>query len=451
MENTKNPVVIVGAGIAGCVIGHRLASNGRKVILIEKEKQVGGLARTFRYGDFAFDIGPHRFFTAKPEVLSYIRGILKDGCHLVQSRSSIYFLGEYYSWPLRPISLFKLPARFRLSSMRDLLSISLRAPAVLKDDFENYILDNYGSTLYNIFFKEYTRKFLNRAPGDIHADWAKHSIMRTLIDEKIAHNSLFDILKLFLRPSPVKTRFIYPEDGIDVFCRNLAAEITDRYGGYVLCGTQISDVKHGRGVLEEVSFGGLRVSPDEVVWTGKLGDLCGLLDVDDPGLEYLSLIVFNLEVDRPFRPGHQWCYYGNQEVFSRVSTPSLFSKNMSPFGEHGLCVEVTCRERDNVWEKPEALTDAVIRDLQKVGLLRSRAEVRGIHIEKVANAYPVYVLDYQQKLKTVMRDLSRFANLTLAGRSGLFWYNNMDDSIENGIAVAEQIMQGAKEKALFSC
>ncbi|MFH1791332.1 MAG: FAD-dependent oxidoreductase, partial [Candidatus Omnitrophota bacterium] len=57
----------------------------------------------------------------------------------------------------------------------------------------------------------------------------------------------------------------------------------------------------------------------------------------------------------------------------------------------------------------------------------------------IRDAYPVYTLDYARKLDIVMEDLSRIKNLTLAGRTGLFWYNNMDDSIRNGLDVADKI------------
>ncbi len=90
-EDNKRPVLIVGAGITGCVAGHRLARQGHKVVIVEKEKQVGGLSRTFRYGGFGFDIGPHRFFTTKQEVLACIKETLRDRYHLLPRKSSIYF------------------------------------------------------------------------------------------------------------------------------------------------------------------------------------------------------------------------------------------------------------------------------------------------------------------------------------------------------------------------
>jgi len=450
-EDKERPVLIVGAGITGCVAGHRLARQGHRVVIVEKEKQVGGLSRTFRYGGFGFDIGPHRFFTTKPEVLACIRETLRDRYRILPRKSSIYFLGRHYSWPLRPASLLHLPAHLRLRSLRDLLRIFSRSRPPDKDDFENYILSHYGPTLYNSFFKEYTAKFLKHAPPEIHVDWAKSSIQRAVIDGRIAHESLFDILKLVLRLRAAKTEFMYPDDGIDVFCRTLADEIVNLYGGRVLTGAQVTAVRHDAGLIKEVAFDGLKVAPRAVVWTGKINDACRLLGVPDPGLYYLSLVLYNFEIERPLRSATQWTYYGSKEIFSRVSIPKLFSERLAPAGKHGLCVEVTCREHDRCWNNPGVLIGKVIHDLAKVGLLKGPAEIGDMHVEKVADAYPVYILDYRKRLETVIQEMGSFRNFVLAGRSGLFWYNNMDDSIENGIAVAEKIAQDTREEMSFVC
>ena len=49
----------------------------RPVLLVERLPEVGGLARCFRYGDFTFDIGPHRFHTYSERALALIREALE--------------------------------------------------------------------------------------------------------------------------------------------------------------------------------------------------------------------------------------------------------------------------------------------------------------------------------------------------------------------------------------
>ncbi len=192
-----NPIVIVGAGITGCVIAHGLSKSGYKVILIEKDAKIGGLAKTFRYGNFSFDIGPHRFFTQREQIYKFIQSILKDGYVIIPRKSEVYFLGKYHGWPLRPATIFKLPLKMMLESGWDLFLMGIRNKKKATDNFEDYILANYGPALFNAFFKDYSYKFLGVPLKDIHADWAREGMKKTIIDESIASRNLFDILKLF--------------------------------------------------------------------------------------------------------------------------------------------------------------------------------------------------------------------------------------------------------------
>ena len=62
------PVVIVGAGVSGLSLAQFLAEAGVEVVVVERLQEPGGLARSFRYEGFVFDVGPHRFHTSNPHV-----------------------------------------------------------------------------------------------------------------------------------------------------------------------------------------------------------------------------------------------------------------------------------------------------------------------------------------------------------------------------------------------
>jgi len=145
-------VMIIGAGVAGLSAGYQLSQKGMKVVVVEKEDRVGGLARSFQYGEFIFDVGPHRFHTDDQKVLRFIKMVLAGELVTIPRSSGVYFFGRYHDWPLRVKTVFKLPLSLSLKVARDLLRPRRRTGS----SFEDYIINMYGPTLSDSFFKLYT-------------------------------------------------------------------------------------------------------------------------------------------------------------------------------------------------------------------------------------------------------------------------------------------------------
>ena len=59
MSNSKYDTIIIGTGLGGLVCGYMLAKDGRKVLLLEKNTQIGGCLQTFRRFGVKFDTGMH--------------------------------------------------------------------------------------------------------------------------------------------------------------------------------------------------------------------------------------------------------------------------------------------------------------------------------------------------------------------------------------------------------
>lgn len=433
-------IVIIGAGVCGLTLGYHLAQAGFPVALIEKEQVVGGLARTFREDGFTFDIGPHRFYSTNPVVMDFLRKILDDRYVTIARNSAVHFLGEYHMWPLRLRSVFQLPPAVSMRAFFDLFAKGFQGEGE-RATFKNYILAKYGRTLYDTFFKDYTEKFLGIAADETHQNWAKIGVERATIDEKVTTGSIFQIFKLMLMPVPRRLHFLYPLVGVDVFCERLRDKIV-ALGGEIHTGATPSELFEEGGRVTALTAAGKEHGVSELVWTGSLRELAPLAGLRLPNLEYLSLILYNVKLKSKPLQDSQWCYYGAKDiVFSRITNVNLFHEKMAPPGKGGLCVEVTARQSDERWRSPHAILDKVVGDLVKVRAIRSQADVEGVSIELVRDAYPVYSLSYVDELTDFRRRLeARFSNVHLAGRTGLFWYNNMDHSIENAFKLSGNLL-----------
>ena len=438
----SGPVVVVGAGVAGLITAHLLAEAGADVVVIETLDTLGGLARSFSYhdGEFVFDCGPHRFDTTNPNVAAYLDRTLEEGTFFPR-KSEVFFKGKYYAWPIKPQNLVQLPPSLAARAFVDLAVNGYKTYG--EDNFENYILRQYGPTLYKHFFEGYSIKFLGIHPRDTHSDWAKVGINRAIIDDKAQMQNLFQLLKsTLLQFNKTPQRFLYPRTGMqeawDTVGRKLRAA-----GGRIILKTG-ARLEGKNGQITAVYAGEERFEPSAVVWTAPITLACSQLGIPAPDLPYLGLLLYNVMVAEDAPRDYQWCYYGASDLLiNRVSTPRFFSPGTAPPGTSGYCCEVTCMKGDARWDHAERLTDWVVDDLIKVGLIKQRKSVIDVRVERLPNSYPIYHKTYPQELDKARTALSQYSNLYLAGRTGLFWYNNMDHSMENAFQLTKRLLREA--------
>ena len=255
--------------------------------------------------------------------------------------------------------------------------------------------------------------------------------------------NLFQLLKsTMLQINKKPQHFLYPTKGMYEAWESVAASIRD-LGGEIYTGIP-ARLEGGVNRIEAVHVKDLRIEPSQVVWTGPITQACSQLGLPKPELKYLGLLLFNVMVKEDAPRDYQWCYYGAQNlVFNRISTPRFLSPDTCPPGTTGYCCEVTCMVGDERWKNGEMLTDWIIDDLMRVGMLKKRSNVINIGIERLPNSYPIYKLDYPQHLEAARQALSAYENLRLAGRTGLFWYNNMDHSMENAMQLTKRLLREA--------
>jgi protoporphyrinogen oxidase len=434
------PVVIVGAGVAGLVTAHLLSEAGAKVVVVEKLEAIGGLATSYVYEEgFVFDCGPHRFDTGNKNVKAYLERVLEHSGTFFPRKSEVYFKGKYYGWPIKPQNLIQLPPDIASKAFVDLTVNGFKEYG--EDNFQNYVLRQYGPTLYEHFFEGYSIKFLGIHPRETHSDWAKVGINRAIIDDNAQMQNLFQLLKSTLLQGNKKAQsFLYPEKGMYEAWDRVAALIRAK-GGRIITGTGAQLEGHN-GRITAVHAGEESFEPSHVVWTAPITLATEQLKLPPVNLKYLGLLLFNVMVNEEPQRDYQWCYYGAPELLiNRVSTPRFFSPDTAPPGATGYCCEVTCMKGDARWLHGERLTDWIIDDMVKVGLIRDRRNVINVRVERVGDSYPIYHQDYPAHLDRARNQLAAFSNLHLAGRTGLFWYNNMDHSMENAMQLTRRLLR----------
>lgn len=90
---------IVGGGITGLVAAEELVENGHKVFLFESDKQLGGLAKSYkrRNWQWPLEVFFHHLFTSDKEVASLLKKLgLESKVFYKDVKTSLYNLGKIY-------------------------------------------------------------------------------------------------------------------------------------------------------------------------------------------------------------------------------------------------------------------------------------------------------------------------------------------------------------------
>jgi len=158
-------------------------------------------------------------------------------------------------------------------------------------------------------------------------------------------------------------------------------------------------------------------------------------------LRFRDHISVNLVVKGRSPFPDQWVYLHDPRLHaSRVANYSNFSRRMGGQGSYPLTVEYFCFRDEWLWaEKNEDLISLAIRELRSQKLIKGQKIIDGFVVRE-PDAYPIYFQNYQPLLRTIRDYIDGIGNLQLAGRAGLYRYNNMDHSLLTGLYAARNFM-----------
>ena len=433
--------VIVGGGAAGLTLAYYLCKAGLPVTVLEREKKVGGLSRSFHYGEWTFDIGPHRFYSQNPKVNRFLKEVHQDQFTEIQRFSQVYFMGRYHDWPLRLATRAKLPPHIAIQAGLDMFLRTGRSRRP-SQSFKDYVLCRYGQTLYRTFFKDYTEKFVGISTERTHRNWAKIGLERATIDDNVNTASLFEIFKLMLLPKKAELNFLYPKQGGICAFWESCQKLIEKLGGEIITDCDVTALTctptdNGHKKIDKVVTPRGAFECEQIAWSASINELASKLSIAPTGLDYRSQLICNVMLNKEPLQRSQWCYFGDKNLlFSRLSNPAYFGPDCVPPHKGGLCLEVTCQYQDDLWKDPEKQIPRLLKELEQVKVIDGSFKILDTRLEKIRDAYPIYSLDYIDRLNSLEKECSKFKNLELLGRTGRFWYNNLDHSIENSLSTA---------------
>jgi protoporphyrinogen oxidase len=463
--NETLDVFVIGAGPSGLTAAYCLTKETPSVLVIEKDQTyVGGISRTVRYKDFLFDIGGHRFFSKSKEVVDLWREILPDDFIARPRLSRIYYGGKYYSYPLSAFEALRNLGLVTSAACMLSYAYAKASPIAAPRSFHDWVRNQFGERLFQIFFKTYTEKVWGMSCDEISADWAAQRIKG--LDLRVAvTNALKRSLGLDRKPAKpgedvVKTlieTFQYPRRGPGMMWEAAAAQIKAR-GGRIMMGRELERLSYDadRRVwtidVTTADGGSETYTARHVVSSAPVRELVAKISpspislLHARALRYRDFLTVALMVDKPDLFPDNWIYIHDPSVkVGRVQNFRSWSPEMVPGGMTCLGLEYFCFEGDGLWRAPdEELVALAKREIAQIGLVAPTDVVDGCVVRQ-PKAYPVYDEDYRDHVATIRRDLeSSYPSLHLVGRNGMHKYNNQDHAMMTAMLTARNILAGER-------
>lgn len=459
--------IVLGGGVSGLGFAKRVADRGKSVLVLEKEDVVGGLSRSLRHRGFYLDFCAHRFHTKNKELLDELLGLEGLAWHTHVKKSRIFMFGKYLKYP------------FEIEELLRAMPISKSVPAALsfawttltrgrKDasknrSYKDWFLYLYGKRLYDVMCYPYASKIWHCDPGELSADWADQRFQTEDL-KKLMARAIRKILTLNFSSysleddslAPDGGMFWYPERGIQEMPDALARAATKK-GAEIVCGAEVQSVSRGARAVTYARAGGppVMAAYGKLISTIPLHAAYALQETQDAsveealaGLKYMHIAFVYLFIDKPRVSNDHWLYYPDKDVvFNRAVEFSNWSDKMCPPGKTSVCFDMTTFPGDEIDRmSDEALAERVIADAVRIGYLK-RSEIASHLTVRVPYAYPFYDLAYKEKLQRIAGFLED-GNVFLLGRTGVFRYNNSDNSIEMGFELADRLTADASDASL---
>lgn len=399
-------IAIIGAGISGLSVGQLLNENFH-ITLFEKESNPGGLIRCQWINNSLFHLcGGHVFNSKHQHVLDWFWSIFnKEEEFAKTNRNSVIFMENGQSIPY-PIEnhVYLLDKDIQFSFIQDLLS--LKSNFKQSDNFEDFLRNQFGETLYRLYFKPYNEKIWRRNLKDVPLTWLEGKLPMPSIEDMIYNN--FNHIK---EKEFVHSQFYYEnKNGSQYIADKLSQNLRIRYN------TNIESINKRHDGLFEIN----NEIFDIVIFCGNIKQLPSLLyGIDFSQYQYF---IENLS------------YHGTTTVFCEIAhNPySWIYLPSTKYESH----RIICTGNFNKANNANGITTGTIEftDYMNIDDIKKNLQKMPLSPQYITHCYNQYTYPIQNnQTQSIIKEIkSRLEthNFYMTGRFTDWEYYNMDAAID---------------------
>jgi UDP-galactopyranose mutase len=411
-------VTIVGAGVAGCSLGHFLDDRGHDVTIVERDA-VGGMLREIEFDSGQYcDSAPHILFFEDEE--SRTKRLFSKFSDLASfdPYAKSYpreDLSDPHDYPVSRKNAERWEDTDKLYEEID------RNAGDSGETFDEFVVEQVGPKMYERYFENYTAKQWGVDPGRIVGDW---------FDYKVAFPETE-------RPFFGDANAYYPDQRYKTILEDMISECDLVYEG-------VTGLVRNNDRVEAVrTESGKRIEGDMFVNTIDPT----VMSERDHDLQYRSMVIVGvratLECTRLFPQNVWWGYFPNHYQFTRLTDYGFTGKAL---GETSiLTFEFPCFLTDEVWSRDSEYFHRYLSEFFTRQDIEN--DIHEVVLRKVPRAYPLPIRSERETFERVNKSLDRFSNLYNLGRVSTYQYIWIKDIIDAAYDLATEIDAAAARRS----
>jgi protoporphyrinogen oxidase len=415
-------IIITGAGISGLSIGQMLTGN-HEVEIIEQQDRPGGLIKCDHIeGNLFHKVGGHVFNSKNPIVLDWFwKHFSKDNEFLLARRNAKILINNgLIGYPIEN-NLFQIPASFTSKIVKELIELTKKSSKtpIQFNNFKDFLVGNFGKTLFELYFEPYNSKIWNSKLEQIPLNWLDGKLPMPNIQDIILSN----ILRLE-ESNMVHNTFFYPKKNgsqflVDRFSKNLAIQ----------CNFKLTSIKYFKNLLLINN----KKQTELLIYCGDIRNLHEIIQINDNELKKALFNVKNLKSNGTSNvlcetdsTDISWLYIPERQYQShRIIYTGNFSEfNNSPQINRKTCVVEFSGKHD---------FKTVKNEIQKLP-----GNLKALAFNYEPNSYIIHEHN-TRKLVTELKNQLKKYNIYLLGRFAEWQYYNMDKCMEAALELKESI------------
>jgi len=413
-------IAIIGTGISGLSTAN-LLKDKHEVILFEKQDRHGGLIKCDIIDTVLFHkVGGHVFNSKNTKTLDWFWSHFDQDKEFIKVKrnAKIWFRNQIIGYPIENYiyNLDKSTITSIIEELTDLEKNTRKSPFEYPN-FEEFLQNNFGKTLYNIYFKPYNNKIWKTDLSTVPMPWLEGKLPMPNFKEIVISNIIREeesemVHSTFFYPKNKGSQFIVDRlsKGLDIRVGKPIRNITKENSTYTIEGEP--------GFDKIIYCGDIRNTPDYIEDTlSKEIDFNSIKGLRSNGTSNLLCETDEndiswLYIPEDFTQAHRIIYTGN------------FSSSNNGNHKRKTCV---------VEFSGQTSYEDMVQEIKKLP-----GNLTPITYNYEPNSYVIHSDNTKELIKKAKQVLEK-ENIYLLGRFAEWEYYNMDKCIEAAMQLVRDI------------